>query len=203
MPLCNPVDKTFCLFVVILPGCLITISPRVHQASLEELMQPHGDDGVDYTILWRELANVLEQSVQLVPEPVPASTKGTVPGELVALLAAAFYKPPTADTRTEWLAWLGEFLSAHDMCAQRRVEKVATHRVAAAQSMRLCNPKYVPREYLLVRAYSTAAKGDMHLVHELHALFEHPYDEQPDKECTYYRRAPSKALTQGGTAFMT
>ena len=41
------------------------------------------------------------------------------------------------------------------------------------------------------------------MVEELFHLFEHPYDEQPELEAKYYRRAPDSALMTGGTAFMS
>ena len=40
-------------------------------------------------------------------------------------------------------------------------------------------------------------------MHELFRLFEHPYDEQPDMEAKYYKRAPDSALLAAGTAFMS
>jgi len=42
------------------------------------------------------------------------------------------------------------------------------------------------------------------MIHELFELIQNPYDEgTPEQEEKYYRRAPDKALVQGGTAFMS
>jgi uncharacterized protein YdiU (UPF0061 family) len=72
------------------------------------------------------------------------------------------------------------------------------------ERMRLANPKYVLREWMLVDAYSQAAKGDDSMVLELQQLTLLPYDEgtseQHDK---FYKRAPPESLSMGGTAFMT
>lgn len=48
--------------------------------------------------------------------------------------------------------------------------------------MRAISPKYVPREWMLVRAYTAAYEGDLSLVRELHALFDQPYSEQVEHE---------------------
>ena len=53
------------------------------------------------------------------------------------------------------------------------------------------------------QAYDLAAHGDFSRVHELHALLEKPYDEQPEFEARFYGLTPALALTAGGTAFMS
>jgi len=56
------------------------------------------------------------------------------------------------------------------------------------------------------QAYEEANGGDFSTIHELQALFERPYDEQPDMEAKYYRKAPADTYTgvgKGGTAFMS
>ena len=76
-------------------------------------------------------------------------------------------------------------------------------RSETASRMRSTNPKYVPREWMLVQAYEAAGKGDFSKIEELFNLFLRPYDEQPDKHAKFYRRAPKEVLTKGGTAFMS
>ena len=53
------------------------------------------------------------------------------------------------------------------------------------------------------KAYEAAKKDDYSVVHNLFSLFENPYDEQPDMEAKYYKRAPDSALLTAGTAFMS
>ena len=88
--------------------------------------------------------------------------------------------------------------------------------------MRLANPKYVLREWMLVESYSKAAPassqlpsmpftlpkpsgdGDESMIHELFELIKNPYDEgTAEQDEKYYRRAPDAALKAGGTAFMS
>ena len=69
--------------------------------------------------------------------------------------------------------------------------------------MRLASPKYIPREWMLARAYEAAERGDYAPLRELHALLISPYDEQPAEASTFYARAPDWAEQQGGVAFMS
>jgi uncharacterized protein YdiU (UPF0061 family) len=77
-------------------------------------------------------------------------------------------------------------------------------RDAAGERMLKENPKFVPREWMLVEAYEAAAKGDLTVLHQLHDLFKDPYGEATaDLSAKYYRTAPKVALSKGGTAFMS
>lgn len=50
---------------------------------------------------------------------------------------------------------------------------------------------------MLVSAYEAASRGDYSLVHELHHLFERPYERQTDElHKAYFRKAPEVALTK-------
>ena len=84
--------------------------------------------------------------------------------------------------------------------------------------MRLANPKYTLKEWMLVDAYTRAdpgqipgnpfsfkeVKADYSIVHELFKLCQDPYGEgTPENQKKYYRRAPSESLRAGGTAFMS
>ena len=56
--------------------------------------------------------------------------------------------------------------------------------------MNAVNPKYVPREWMLVKAYKDAENRDHAELHRLHELFKRPYDEQPEAEARYFVRSP-------------
>jgi uncharacterized protein YdiU (UPF0061 family) len=72
------------------------------------------------------------------------------------------------------------------------------------KSMRMVNPKYVPREWMLVNAYTLAMKGQFEEVHRLHGLFNRPFDDQGREiDELYYRVAPAASFKTGGTAFMS
>jgi uncharacterized protein YdiU (UPF0061 family) len=73
------------------------------------------------------------------------------------------------------------------------------------ERMRNANPKYIIREWMLVRAYRDATdRSDYSELHNLMELIQNPYDEGTATHIErYYRRAPEEALTTGGTAFMS
>ena len=91
--------------------------------------------------------------------------------------------------------------------------------VAPGERMRLSNPKYILREWMLVDAYSKASpssiqspmfptlqssRADESMVHELFRLIQNPYEEGDEEQHEkYFRRAPDEALNAGGTAFMS
>ena len=70
------------------------------------------------------------------------------------------------------------------------------------ERMRRANPKYVPREYMLVEAYEAAEVGDYSVLRDVFiACCENPYDEGESSK--YYTLAPEEALSKGGVAFMS
>lgn len=148
--------------------------------SLEPLMRR---SRIDYTLFWRQLAAVI-------------STSGSSDPQLFSCIEKTFYEAPSDDLVAQWNAWLQHWLTALNLRGRSDKEKAVD---------RLCrsNPKYVPREWMLVEAYEQAAHGDYKLVHELFELFLRPYDEQLKFEDRYYRRAPPAALSKGGCAHMS
>ena len=98
-----------------------------------------------------------------------------------------------------WRAWLARW-------AARLADEAAGSAAKpgdAAATMRRASPKYVPREWMLVEAYTAAHAGDYAPLRRLHALFERPFDEQPEHEAAFYRRRPDAVAERGGTAFMS
>ena len=148
---------------------------------LEPLLQK---GRVDYTIFWRQLAQV-------------ARVAGEDPSdnELLQPLAHAFYEQPAAETAAEMASWLREWRDAADV-AGRGADDVAAR-------MDRENPKYVLREWMLADAYTAAGEGDLSKVQELFDLVRRPYDEQPDMDERYYQKAPEGAESKGGVAFFT
>eukprot|EP00747_Dinoflagellata_sp_TGD_P007947 gnl/TRDRNA2_/TRDRNA2_117577_c2_seq1.p1 gnl/TRDRNA2_/TRDRNA2_117577_c2~~gnl/TRDRNA2_/TRDRNA2_117577_c2_seq1.p1 ORF type:complete len:265 (+),score=56.63 gnl/TRDRNA2_/TRDRNA2_117577_c2_seq1:55-795(+) len=151
--------------------------------ALEKLM---GESNIDWTIFWRQLAELPAKG--LGPES-PAQ-------DLMAPLKVAFYEESLVRTlEGRWTAWLAKWLG------QLKADGLAGGEVAS--SMRLTSPKYVPREWILVEAYDAANKGDHSVVETLYKLFLRPFDEQPEFEKRFYKKAPSSAEELGGTAFMS
>jgi uncharacterized protein YdiU (UPF0061 family) len=152
-------------------------------AALLRLMQR---TPADYTLTWRLLPAVLE-----LPAPLQ-------PASVLDVLRPAFYEQPDAAAADEWSRWVGKWRAL--------VEGQAGGCAAAAAAMRAASPKYVPREWMLANAYKAAQRGDYGPLEELAALFRRPYDEQPEMEQRYFRRAEDcvfKGRGQGGLAFMS
>jgi uncharacterized protein YdiU (UPF0061 family) len=69
--------------------------------------------------------------------------------------------------------------------------------------MRMESPKYIPREWMLERAYSAAYRMDFSELLRLQTLFRNPFEEQSNFEEEYYRRIPKDIIGQGGISTMT
>jgi uncharacterized protein YdiU (UPF0061 family) len=69
--------------------------------------------------------------------------------------------------------------------------------------MRASNPRFVPREWLLIEAYTAAERGDYEPLNKLYQVLQRPYDEQPEAPTHYFSRAPLVSKDKGGCAFMS
>ena len=148
---------------------------------------------------------MIQEVLFAATEAANAATAGAAGGvedwRLVEPLQMAFYAPLTDGLQRQWSAWLRRWLAAVDQegygsgsaestsaaadttasntQAQQEQHRQQQHRQHVAARMRRASPKYVPREWMLVEAYTAAAKGDYSVVHRLQELFRKPYDEQP------------------------
>lgn len=156
------------------------------QAALE-LMQ---DVKADYTIFWRQLSCVALDNNLSAASPA---------ADLCSMMQSAIPACELSSKQGEISAWLQRWLRL----LQQQGEEAGVSRAEAGRMMQQASPKYVPREWMLVDAYDAAVKGDYGLVHELHQLFERPYDEQPEFEAKYYKPASAEVAGNGGVAFMT
>jgi uncharacterized protein YdiU (UPF0061 family) len=111
---------------------------------------------VDFTLLFRRLG-------ELKRDVAPAATAAAD-----APLRDLFIDRPAFD---DWAVRYRERLRLEDSTDDTR--RAAMNRV---------NPKYVLRNYLAQQAIEQAQKGDYSGVHELLAVLEHPFDEQPGRE---------------------
>jgi len=146
----------------------------------------------DWITFWRQLAHVA------------ALPEGASEEELLAPLDAwsdnagahsAWYSPLAPAMREEWVKWIRGWRAALEAEGDR---------AGASARMLKENPKFVPREWMLVEAYDAANKGDFAPVKLLHELLLDPYAEStPELSAKYYRTAPKAALSKGGTAFMS
>ncbi|EEC44974.1 predicted protein [Phaeodactylum tricornutum CCAP 1055/1] len=131
----------------------------------------------DWTIFFRQLSYI------------------TRSGQQTSWGQGAFYDALTPSIRQQWIAWLEEWSSA--LSANRMSSD-------AFEQMISVNPKFVLREWMLVKAYRSAEIGEDAELFYLHDLIQAPYSEgSPQQQTQYYRRASEHALTAGGTAFMS
>ncbi|CAE7899483.1 selO, partial [Symbiodinium microadriaticum] len=171
----------------LVPGSLVRINGL---KSAEELNGSLATCGEFVTSSGRWAVVTTDGDKALKPENLEFISSGEA---LFATVSRAFYDAPKPDLRVQWLVWLRRLRSA--LTAEGGT-------AAAAQRIRATNPKYIPREWMLVQAYDAAAKGDYSLTHELHRLFLKPYDEQPEFHDKYFCCTPPCYRGKGGVEIM-
>jgi len=136
----------------------------------------------DMTIFYRRLA--------LVPTRADATD-----GELLAPLAAAWYKPPIPDAhRAALLAWLRSYAE--------RLRQLGINDGERRARMDAVNPKYVLRNYMAQVAIDAAAKDDASVVNELLEVLRRPYDDSPEHE-RWAGRRPDWARDRPGCSMLS
>jgi uncharacterized protein YdiU (UPF0061 family) len=128
---------------------------------------------VDYTIFFRELS--------------------TLPDD-IGPLKKSFYNRETYDADPEGMdkLWSEWFTKWKALIKPRSGEELS-------RQMKLVNPKYSLRDWLVVPAYQQAAEGDYSLLRELQEVMTQPYAEQSnDMEKKYYRMKPPELFQVGG-----
>ncbi|TNE49474.1 MAG: hypothetical protein EP343_11515 [Deltaproteobacteria bacterium] len=126
---------------------------------------------VDYTVFFRELSSIPDDVSKLHP---------------------SFYKEPTDELHEEWSQW---FQTWRELVERRG------NLAELSENMKLINPKYTWREWLVVPAYQQAMEGDYALVKELQEVLSQPYDEQSKEvEDKYYQLRPEEFFWSGGVS---
>ena len=144
---------------------------------------------VDFTIFWRQLAEI--------PGLLGGDWRGMTAQQLLAPLLPAFYDPSFVDSEARsspWKQWVLSYLE--------QLEKEGADPVEIQAKMKQQSPRFIPREWMLVQAYTDAQKRDYQLLHELYRVFQTPYDDLIGYD-QYYRITPPEILNRPGTAFMT
>ncbi|CAE21567.1 conserved hypotheical protein [Prochlorococcus marinus str. MIT 9313] len=135
----------------------------------EELLQLIINSKVDYTIFFRELSHI--------------------PNNLSAL-KKSFYIQTSQQIDEQWKSWLQSW---RDLVLNKGSS------TETSKTMKLTNPKYTWREWLIAPAYQQAEEGNYSLVKELQEVLSHPYDEQSKEiEDKYYRLKPKVFFNAGG-----
>jgi serine/tyrosine/threonine adenylyltransferase len=186
-------------------------------------------NNADWTMFWRQLTYVaMKYSIH------DHESLSTDYEEMFALLngedsdkegISPFYQPLDTESTESFVKWIQQWRETlAESYGKSGSSSILSQKddvqMKSEERMRVSNPKYVLREWMLVEAYSMASSSsisssifpvaihsqgnDESLVHELFELIKHPYDEgSEDQEIKYYRRAPDATLKAGGTAFMS
>jgi len=153
-----------------------------HAALFSELETLMVQTPVDYTIFFRELS--------------------TVPDD-IGPLKKSFYTVASEGLDQRWSEWLTTWKSLIGSASNANAAKPRS-REELSRQMKLVNPKYSLREWLLVPAYSQASAGNYALIRELQELMTQPYVEQSkDVEEKYYRLKPSEFFAVGGLSYVS
>ncbi len=138
---------------------------------VNELVQLMVLSKVDYTIFFRKLSEVPDQ---------------------LSALKESFYQPSSEQIDAQWCSWLQRW--------RDRITSAGDVRVTSA-AMKLINPKYTWREWLIKPAYMKAEQGDYSLIKELQAVFSTPYDDQSSVVAKKYDHLkPKKFFNAGGVS---
>ena len=146
---------------------------------------------VDYTIFFRELSSLPDDI-----EPLKKSFY-TDRTHIIASM------PPTYETDPEgmdkrWSQWLKTWQSLIDN-ATNAESTSSLSRKDISKQMKLVNPKYSLRGWMMVPAYQQASEGNYDLIRELQEVMTQPYAKQSEEVAQkYYRRKPSEFFEIGG-----
>ncbi len=138
---------------------------------VNELLQLMVLSNVDYTIFFRKLSQIPDQ---------------------LKVLKESFYVQSSEQIDEQWISWLQRWRDRIKSCGEIRMRSAA---------MKLINPKYTWREWLIAPAYKKAEQGDYSLIKELQAVFSNPYDEQSSEvQEKYDHLKPKKFFYAGGVS---
>ena len=169
-----------------------------NEALFSELERLMVQTPVDYTIFFRELSTV--------PDDIGPLKKSFYKDSKHAMAS----RHPTGEIDTEgmnkrWSEWLKKWKSLIGSTGGTGATDANAapprSREEISRQMKLVNPKYILREWLVEPAYSQAAAGNYALVRELQEVITKPYAEQSkDVEEKYYRSTPSEFFEVGGVS---
>ena len=155
---------------------------------LETLMR---QTPVDYTMFFRELS--------MVPDNIEPLKKSFYQGPQYATTSmySDYNDDPTGMDR-RWSAWLSKWQLLSAASVDSNTEQPRS-REALAQQMKLVNPQYRWREWLVAPAYQQAATGDYTLIRALQQVMTQPYDRGSDAvNEKHYTLKPAEFFEVGG-----
>ena len=146
---------------------------------VNELLKLMALSKADYTIFFRKLSGL------------PADSPAGIPKHLSSL-KESFYLPTSEQLDSQWTQWLQRW--RHHLTSSGDPS-------ATSAAMKRTNPQITWREWLVAPAYEQAALGDFSQIHDLQAVFSHPYDEpSPEVEAKYDRLKPREFFNAGGVS---
>jgi uncharacterized protein YdiU (UPF0061 family) len=164
----------------------------------------------DYTLFWRQLSTLPERVASVfTSSPSSSSSADDLLSHLVTntfLLQPfqeVFYLTLSKEQEESWCVLLREWIQLLCQECQQTGGLVTTELIGRSLEMKKVSPKYIPREWMLIEAYSAAERWEVEPLKRLQKLFEHPYDEQPEYESQYYRKVEASQLYKGGVTCMT
>lgn len=169
-----------------------------HAALFSELETLMVQTPVDYTIFFRELS--------MLPDDIAPLKKSFYKDSKCAMTSMQpTYATDPEEMDKRWSEWLtkwklrigsGSTIDANTAPPRSREE--------LSRQMKLVNPKYSLREWLIVPAYQQATAGNYSLVRELQEIMTQPYTEQSkDVEEKYYRLKPSEFFKIAGVSYLS
>lgn len=148
----------------------------------KELMMLMTQTPVDYTVFFRELSSIPDD-IGPIKTSFYRSLNGAGGVDSQALLKR------WSDWLVTWKSHIG--IDGAGSGSRRREE--------LSRSMKLVNPKYTMREWLVVSAYKRAADGDYQPLRALQNVLTQPYAGQSNAiEAEYYQLKPSELFDLGG-----
>tara|TARA_B100000945_G_scaffold120382_1_gene95728 strand:+ start:1228 stop:2922 length:1695 start_codon:yes stop_codon:yes gene_type:complete len=136
---------------------------------VNEMLQLMVHSKVDYTIFFRKLSEIPDK---------------------LSEIKKSFYLESSEQIDAKWISWLQRW--------REHVTNRGDQREISAE-MKLINPKYTWREWLIAPAYEKAEQGDYSLIMELQSVLANPYEEQSlEVEKKYDRLKPKKFFNSGG-----
>lgn len=215
---------------VLIPGHLFAAEKAIQDVYREKLGLLEWDAGAaalfkdmdifmeeteaDYTIFWRQLSLLPGMFLPAVEASAPEEGATTVTftsmysdETLMQPLSDVFYRSLQPREVSKWASllrtWLELLHSQLHVQSQVAGEHNLSGATVSAQMLRV-NPKYVPREWMLVEAYVAAAEGNFAHLEKLQSLFASPYDEHSaEDERLFFRKMPVEMLDTGGVTTMT
>jgi uncharacterized protein YdiU (UPF0061 family) len=196
-------------------GEILKDFPRIVQREMEEMIAkkmglltfraPLWNDlesllrrtSVDWTLFWRTLSDFPSCVDDLKPSFYSLARRK----ELQRLRLNAHYRihfegskdaAPSEEQglNEEWNRWISRWHEA--LTEDNRPASLVS------AEMRRVNPRIIPREWMLVDAYTAAEGGNFSLLHELQQELRDPYGTRPGGK--YYKKKPEELFGVGGVS---